>query len=257
MSEPAMIYLHKFLPFFVLPLGITFVLTLAGVVLRRRFLCWLAMACLWIAAMPVTGDVAIRAAEGWEVRRPAGEMPQADAIVVLSGGLSLAPGDPPVSEWINVNRFLGGIELYRAGKAPLLVFTGGWLPWRPLEEPEGRVMIPYAADMGIPADHMLTTDKVANTAEEAAAVAALLGSMLRDRKQPRVLLVTSAYHMRRSLLLFRRHDLHVVPYPVDFQVSQGKERTFLDYLPRAEGLRQTERALREFYGFWYYRLAGS
>lgn len=257
MSEPAMIYLHKFLPFFVLPLGITFVLFLAGAVSRRRWLRWLAIAFLWIAAMPATGDLAIRAAEGWEVRRPVGEMPKADAIVVLGGGLRLAPGDPPVSEWINVNRFLGGIELYRAGKAPLLVFTGGWLPWRPLEGPDGRVMIACAADMGIPVDAMLTTDKVANTAEEAAAVAALLGSMVRDREQPRVLLVTSAYHMRRSLLLFRRHDLDVVPFPVDFQVSWGKERTFLDYLPRAEGLRQTERAFREFYGFWYYRATGS
>ncbi|MCK9229711.1 MAG: YdcF family protein [Syntrophales bacterium] len=106
----------------------------------------------------------------------------------------------------------------------------------------------------LPVDHMLTTDRVVNTAEEAAAVAALLDSMVWDRKRPRVLLVTSAYHMRRSLLLFRRHGLEVVPFPVDFQVSPGKERTFLDYLPQAEGLRQTGRALRELYGYWYYRL---
>lgn len=252
-----MIYVHKFLPMFVLPLGITFILFLAGAVLRRRFLCWCAMVVLWVTAMPVTGDFVMRAAEGWEVRRIAGEMPKADAIVVLSGGLILAPGNPPVSELQNVNRFLGGIELYRAGRAPLLVFTGGRVPWRPLAEPEGQIMIASAVDLGIPKEHMLTTDKVVNTAEEAAAVTALLESLVSVSEPPRILLVTSAYHMRRSLLLFRRHNLEVIPFPVDFQVSHGKERTFLDYLPRAEGLRNTERAFREFYGYWYYRATGS
>lgn len=86
----------------------------------------------------------------------------------------LAPGDPSVSEWNDADRFFGGIELYRAGKAPLVIFTDGWVPWRPAAEPEGRVLIRYAKDLGVPPEDLLTTDKVVNTEEEAAAIVAAL-----------------------------------------------------------------------------------
>lgn len=135
------IYLHKILPFFVLPLGLTFVLVTAGVAFRRRLFCIAGLALLWFSAMPVMSNMVMRAVEGWEVRLPAEAMPEADAIVVLSGGRVLAPGDPPVSEWNDANRFFGGIELYRAGRVPLMVFTGGWAPWSPVVETEGRVLI--------------------------------------------------------------------------------------------------------------------
>jgi hypothetical protein len=63
-------------------------------------------------------------------------MPEADAIVILSGGRVPAPGDPPLSEWRDADRFFGGIDLYRAGRAPLLIFTGGWAQfdeeWHPI-----------------------------------------------------------------------------------------------------------------------------
>jgi hypothetical protein len=49
-----MIYLHKILPFFVLPLGLTFVLVAAGVAFRRRSFCMAGLVLLWFSAMPVT-----------------------------------------------------------------------------------------------------------------------------------------------------------------------------------------------------------
>ena len=246
------IYLHKILPFFVLPLGFTFVLVAAGVVFRRRFFYVAGLVLLCLSAMPVTSEMLMRAVEGQEVRLSATAMPEADAIVVLSGGRVLAPGDPPVSEWDDADRFFGGIELYRAGRAPLLIFTGGWVSWHPEAEPEGRVLIRYAMDMGVPTEDLLTTDRVSNTAEEAAAAAGLLRKRDGVSTPPRVLLVTSAFHMRRSLLLFERAGLDVIPFRVDFQVSEGKKLTVLDFLPRGNSLRQSETALREVYGYWYY-----
>ena len=148
--DAIMIYLHKILPFFVLPLGLTFILVMAGVVFRRRLFCIVGLLLLWVSAMPVTSDLMIRTVEGWEVRQSAEAMPNADAIVVLSSGRVLAPGDPMVSEWDDADRFFGGIELYKAGRAPLIVFTGGWVPWSPASEPEGRVLVQYAIDMGVP-----------------------------------------------------------------------------------------------------------
>ncbi len=249
-----MIILHKFLPFFVLPLGLTFILVLAGVLFRKRRLCLAGLALLWISATPVASDFFTRIVEGWEVRRPVADVPRADAIVVLGGGRTLAPGDPPVNEWRDADRFFGGVELYRAGKAPLLLFTGGWIPWTEDAKLEGRVLMDYASDLGIPLSDMLTTEEVVNTAEEAAAVSKLLAGRDGIGPSPRIILVTSAYHMRRARFLFERSGLRVEPFPVDFQVSTGQTLTILDCMPWAQSLLQTEKAMREVYGYWYYVL---
>jgi uncharacterized SAM-binding protein YcdF (DUF218 family) len=207
---------------------------------------------LWVSAMPVTSDMVMRAVEGWQVRQSAEVMPKADAIVVLSSGRVLAPGDPMVSEWEDPDRFYGGIELYKAGRAPLIIFTGGWVPWGPGLEPEGQVLIRYAMDQGVPKGHLLTTDKVSNTEGEGAAVAEMLRKREGLRIPPRILLVTSAFHMRRAKMLFKRAGLEVIPFRVDFQVSEGRKLSILDFMPQGESLRQAETALREVYGYLYY-----
>ncbi|MCX5822000.1 MAG: YdcF family protein, partial [Deltaproteobacteria bacterium] len=210
---------------------------------------------LWLASMPFVANFAIRTAEGWQVRQPIDTFPEAEAIVVLSGGRVLAPGNPPVSEWGDADRFFAGVELYKAGKAPLLIFTGGWAPSQPQAQPEGQVLIPYALELGVPRSHLLTTGKVVNTAEEAYAVVDLLAKGDAAGAKSRVLLVTSASHMRRAKLLFESAGLEAVPFPVDFQVSVGRKLTLLDFLPSVNSLRQTETALREFYGMLFYRIS--
>lgn len=252
-----MIYLHKILPFFLLPMGLTLLLLLSGMVLRRRGLCWVGVIVLWLAGMPFVGNFAMRTAEGWQIRQPIVTLAEADAIVVLSGGRVLAPGNPPVSEWDDADRFFAGIELYKAGKAPLLVFTGGWTPWQPQLPPEGRVLISYALELGLQPASLLTTGEVVNTAEEARAVVDLVVVKKKKREaRSRVLLVTSAFHMRRAKLLFERVGFEVVPFPVDFQVSTGRKLTLLDFLPSVNSLSRTETALREFYGILFYRVVG-
>jgi hypothetical protein len=64
------IYFHKILPFFVLPLGLTFIFVIAGIVFRRWLFCAAGLVLLWVSAMPVTSDLVMRAVEGWEVRLP-------------------------------------------------------------------------------------------------------------------------------------------------------------------------------------------
>ncbi len=87
-------------------------------------------------------------------------MPTADAIVVLSEGRVVAPGVAAMSEWTDGDRFWGGIALYQAGKAPMLVFTGGGAPWQPNAKPEGEVLISYAKALGVPSKALRTTGLV-------------------------------------------------------------------------------------------------
>lgn len=252
------IYLHKILPVFLLPVGIILILVMVGLLFRRRSFIWFGLAVLWLSSTPLVSNLLVRSAEMWRERRLAIDAPRADAIVVLSGGRVLAPGAAAVSEWGDANRFFGGIELFKANKAPLLIFTGGWVPWEPKAKPEGELLIEYAKSLGVPAKSMLTTGVVVNTQEEAEAVAALLlrQSFVDTGRvvHPHVLLVTSALHMPRAQWLFERAGLKVTPFSVDFKVSAGSELGILDFLPSAGALSQTEQAWREMYGRAYYGL---
>ena len=249
-------FLHKVFPIFGLPIGVTVLLMLTGLLLRRRRLIWVGVAVLVFCSTPIVSRLTVRAAEGWAKRTLANEVSTADAIVVLSEGRTVAPGKSEFSEWNDADRFFGGVELFRAEKAPLLVFTGGASPWNPDAPLEGDVLAGYAKAMGVLDSQIIKTPRVTNTAEEAQAVATLLRERFSGpswRGGPsRVLLVTSAFHMPRARTLFEREGMSVTPFPVDFKVSAGRSVTLLDFLPTAEALQQTEMAMREGYGRLFY-----
>ena len=71
----------------------------------------------------------------------------------------------------------------------------------------------------------------------------------------RILLVTSAYHMRRALALFERQGLTVVPAPTDYQQLVAKPAV-PGWLPTVGALHQTTDALHEIVGYWVYRWKG-
>ncbi|MBM3854299.1 MAG: YdcF family protein [Verrucomicrobia bacterium] len=245
-----MMFLHKFLPFLFQPLTISLILVL----FRRRAFVWAAVLLLWISSTPVVGGLLARVAEGPAERARATEAPTADAIVVLSAGRIIAPGHAAISEWEDADRFFGGVELFLAGKAPLLVFTGAQ-PNGPRGVPlEGETLSTYARGLGVPQDRIATTGAVANTQEEANGVAVLL--RVQRAGPTRVLLVTSAFHMPRARLLFERAGFAIVPFPVDFQYAAGSRLNVMDFLPSAVGLQKTHAMLHELYGRLFYRVTG-
>ncbi len=251
-DDRMMFYLSKILPLFVLPLGVTLLLLLGWLALRRRWLVVAALVILWTSSMPLVSGALFRAVEGRSQRLPAAAAPAADAIVVLSIGRVMAPGKAAVSEWSDPDRFFGGVELFEAGKAPLLIFTGGWSPFEPDAPLEGDILAAYAARLGVPAAAIATTARSANTVEEARGVAAVLRQ--RHPGSPRVLLVTSAFHMRRAAKVFREASMTVVEFPVDFSGRGDRGVAVIDVLPSAGALAQTQAALREMYGRAYYGL---
>jgi len=246
-----MYWLSKLLPLLLLPLGMAMLLLGFGAVSRRRWPASAALLLLWITATPLTAETLWR----WLERpwRPlaAGAMPPAAAIVVLGGGRHPAPGPLHWSEWNDADRFFAGLRLFRAGRAPRLIFTGGWSPSTPALVPEGDELRRQAIALGLPAAAVATTSRVSNTAAEARVIAARLAP------RSRILLVTSAFHMRRAQRLFERQGLRVIPFPVDFQASgtwAGHPLADpLAYVPSAGGLDSSSRALREAIGRLVYR----
>lgn len=248
------IYHHKFLPLLVLPTGLLLLLLAVALLLRLRWSIWLALSLFWLGSTPRVSDHLLRWCETSAVRQTPTVMKQAHAIVILSEGRTLAPGSVGTSEWNDSDRFWGGIELYHAGKAPWLVFTGGWALWQPELAPEGEVLRQWAKSQGVPDSAIQVTGKVTSTAEEANAVSALLPklSSVKGAKHQTILLVTSAFHMPRAQRLFEQAGIEVQPYPVDFKVSARETFTAMDLMPSASAWRNTEMAWRELLGRAYY-----
>ena len=245
--------LREILPLFLMPTCVVLALLVVALRTRRRWPIVVALVLLWVASTPVTSNVLMRAVEGWRVRQVTSDAPNADAIVVLSFSIRDVPGDAISFEFDDFDRFLGGFELYKAGKAPRLIFTGGWSAWKPDMPFIGDVLIARARDFGVPASALSTTGKASNTEQEAEGVAQLLG-VGKSPAAPRILLVTSAYHMSRAEMLFRRAGLEVIPFPVDFQTKLGI--TPRSFIPNGDTLKQTDAALKEIYGRMYYWIVG-
>ncbi|RXK84986.1 YdcF family protein [Chlorobaculum sp. 24CR] len=242
-----MLILSKLLPLLVLPPGICLLLAIAGLLFKRRSLVWISLVLLWVLSLPVVGQELMRRIEMPYHRIPVEQVRKAGAIVVLSGMLQQLDGAPLGEFGEAADRFEGGIDLFRAGKAPVLVFTGGQMPWDPDCVPEAELLAARARLRGVPAGSIRLTSTVVNTAGEAVATASLLGSV--SGKPKRIILVTSAFHMPRALMLFKAAGFEVEPYPVDFRATDMKSRTTLpDFVPDANGMAASSMALREMIG---------
>ena len=247
------LWISKILPLFLLPLGLSLVFIFFCLLSGRRRFVVLAFFMLWFSSLGIVSQSLWRLLEFPWQRRHFSEAPFADAIVVLSSGLHPAPGPLQMIEWRDPDRFRAGVQLFRYGKAPLLLFTGGVSPFLPGLPPEGQHYLREAESLGVPHSSIAITPPVVNTAEESRAVRTLLSST-----QNRVLLVTSAFHMQRSIKLFEKQGLEVVPFPVDFQArgrwSGPLWRDPTQWFPSARYLYSSSIALRELLGRLIYSL---
>lgn len=203
---------------------------------------------LCLLSMPLVADSIWLQLEERALRPSVMSASTANAIVVLSGMTITVRGqDGPFIEWNDASdRFWAGLDLYRAGRAPLLVFTGGRMPWSRSRETEGDHLRNLLLSHGVPHDAVMVTPEVQNTADEAIAVAA----MIPDRE---ILLVTSAFHMSRAQALFQNKGFLVHPFPVDFRITE-RNITPMDFIPSAAGLERSSAALREWLGRGFYAI---
>ena len=178
-----------------------------------------------------------------------------DGIVVLSSGRPKPPGNSKIIEWGDPDRFLAGINLYRANKSNRLIFTGGINPLYPGSPPEGNIYIKEAISLGIPKKDLFTTYSVTNTLQEAKAVKKILNNEISSSRKE-IILVTSAFHMKRAKKVFEREGIVVLPYPVDFKSSKSLSsslRNPLKWVPSSSSLSRNSSAIREIIGRIIYK----
>jgi uncharacterized SAM-binding protein YcdF (DUF218 family) len=160
-----------------------------------------------------------------------------DAIVVLGAG-TISKG---MLKDDSMRRTIRGIELYKRGLAPLIIFSGDE---RRNEPAEAAVRAEMARALGVPQEAILTLDRTPTTHEESIQTAELL----RQRDAKRITLITDSLHTRRAKRLFERAGLEVYPaYSADYVVAMTSPR---------DRLWLSMRVAQESVALIYYRLAG-
>ena len=231
------------------------VLMLCGVCayFRCRRLCMAlviaSIAWFWFWSMPITYHWIGGALESeWPIMK-AEDAPEADAIVLLGGGMKTNTNDCLYAEmWSGADRVWHTARLYKAGKAPIIIPTGSG---------ERESSLPLLLDFGIPESAVIVEDQARNTEENAKFVEAILATK-GAKNTKRVLLVTSAWHMRRSLLMYRKYapSLEIIPAAADYEATTMAEPGFhfKDIWADAGMLASNAAMLKEFIGYWGYRL---
>jgi uncharacterized SAM-binding protein YcdF (DUF218 family) len=259
------IFLSKLLPPLVYPLGFTCILIIAALIFFKktrlqRFFLILAFCLLFLSSTRWVAYGLLKSLE-WRYLPPA-EISHEEVIVVLGGGTySLLYPRPMVEMSGAGDRVSYAFWLYQQGKADHLLLTGGSIDWLSSDENPATDMASLLELFGVPKEAIWLEPDSRNTYEDALYAT----KILKEKGISRIILVTSAFHMPRSVKLFEKQGLEVIPAPVDFVVTQkGWENMTTanlasqmnNLLPGAENLSNTTKALKEYLGILVYGLNG-
>lgn len=176
-------------------------------------------------------------------------------IAILLGG-SMRYNDSVIGRPVyshSVDRLIQCASLYKSGKAKKILISGGsGFLMRP-DEKESVVIANVLKDSGIPAEDIIIENESRNTYENA-----LFSTAIINKEFPgsTVLLITSAFHMRRSEACFEKAGLQVVPFPVDRKSNITVKTLDRILLPEAGSLATWDILVHEWVGWILYKWQG-
>jgi uncharacterized SAM-binding protein YcdF (DUF218 family) len=230
-------FLTNRLPLLAYPLGAAIAVSATG--LAFFFTSWwrmgsvllgFALLILWIASTPFFASWLNWRLESEFPPVNVGTLPQSDAVILL-GGVGLDFKNP-------ANRIRYALQVYRAGKAPLIVISGG--------NPDPLVKL------GAPRSILILETESRNTRENAVNTAAIF----KAHGWQKGLLVTSAIHMPRALAAFQRVGLNVVPVATGIDARLFQSDGSVGLQMNKEALSKTGAAIKEIIGLLVYRCLG-
>lgn len=230
-----------------------FALIFRGYCRKLSALCVLFVICGFYALSTGCGTKLI----GWTLEHEFPQLnpqdcPTADAIVCLGGGVQKATRNttnyPDLAS--SADRVYMSALLWKAARAPIVITS-----CRGVTNADDVVL----HDLGVQPDAIVSECEAMTTEENAKFIARLFASRqlpVSSRQSPRILLVTSAWHMKRSLYMFKKYapDIECIPVACDFEVmTKGPSISMNGFLPSAEAFELSCRFLHEWLGIFGYR----
>src|SRR5262249_16240007 len=142
-------------------------------------------------------------------------------------------------------------ELARKYPSARILYSGGNASFALPGGSEAPIAAALLETFGVPARRLILEGKSRTTAENAE----FSRRLAMPKPGERWLLVTSAYHMPRSIGAFRKAGFAVEAYPVDYRTT-GPTALWIPFDSMATGLRRTDIATREWAGLLAYWLTG-
>jgi uncharacterized SAM-binding protein YcdF (DUF218 family) len=248
--------LVKLLSLFVYPLTQVMLLLFLGLYffLRGSFRPSLLSFCtasiwLWLCSMPYVAGALMSHLEKDYPPVAARHLPRADAIVLLGGAIRGVASPETLADMSGIgDRLVFAVAAFKAGKAPFVLVTGGG---KEGDVPESALIRDILVTMGIPLEKIVVETRNRVTRDNGRFTSEQLAGMGVES----ILLVTSAFHMPRAMLVFEPLDLTIYPAPSDYQVLMSDGGPSLgDFLPSVKALQRTTWVFHERVGYWYYKL---
>lgn len=182
------------------------------------------------------------------------QLPDAEAILCLGGGVEPSLLEPTGFHLkAGADRLSTALTLAAGGKAPLLILGGGGFPHQGQLVSEADAVRDYLQDHALLKVQVHSLGNCSDTHDEALKVAALMN----QRGIKRLLLVTSAYHMPRTVGVFRKIGVEVIPVPCNYLGARNRIGDFSWWhLPSHHGFENLALWAHEVIGHYVYRWRG-
>lgn len=247
------------------PAMIAVLILCAALVWRKRWMIGAAIGWIYLWGCPALSRIiggALERPYSADAMAKVETYPSADAIADLGGGVGYASN---VCVYAQLNssadRVVHSARLWKAGKAPIVIPSGAGC---------GDSDAEILRELGVPQEAIVVENEARNTEENAKRIAEVIRVALealpreppRDTATPsfglssvpRILVVTSAWHMRRSMLMFEKYapEVEAIPAPCDFECG-GKNWGWDELLPNFEAAGANARYLHEWVGIIGYK----
>lgn len=243
-----MLYIIKWFYAWLLPPGLFLLVALAMLFLsyKTKKKIWLILPLFFIYMLSIrpVSDRLIKPLENYYAQPDVTELNSAQAIVLLGGGsyggVKDFDGEGQVSAGA-ANRVLMALRLHKALQLPI-VLSGGQVYSYSASEADVQYRLLKAC--GVEDKYLIKDAQSRNTAENAKYTKQICA----QSSFGKVILVTSAFHMPRSVMLFEREGVDVIPYPTDYQTNKETVLDAFAFIPNIGSLWNTDVAMKEFMG---------
>lgn len=222
--------------------------------LGRRRACFalglVGLAWLWLASTPLVALVLTSSLERQFPAQKAEQLPSADAVLILGGGIGGAypPERPNIHLHSGADRVWFAADLYRSGKVSWVLVSGGNRPGIERLQSSADATREMLIVLGVPSSAIRLEGRSRNTFENAQ----FSLDLIREVGAKRVLLATSAAHMPRALrhlqTVLRGTNVEVLPASTDVEGLTDTLHSVGRYFPDAVSLDLSSRALKEYLG---------
>ena len=179
-----------------------------------------------------------------------------DAAIILTGVTDI---DKEPQDRVHLNkgadRIMHTVQLYKLGKVPLIIVSGGSGKIISKNEPsEAEQIKKVLLVSGVPEQHILLETRSRNTYENARFTTQLLED--KELSKDNLLMVTSAFHMRRALACFLHAGISPQPYSTDFYSFDPKFTPEGLLIPTDEAIIVWKKLISEWVGYLIYDVVG-